>query len=187
MLVNGFVKRNLVLTVDQLKGQFRQHEVICTLSCAGNRRHTMRTLLKEVQGIDWDDGAIMNCVWKGPRLKDVLIEAGVDMDDHKTGHVEFACHQVSCQQDGWYGASLELERVLNDDADILLALEVFTPASSVVRKKSCRRIAYHGVLDEWAGSSAAKRIPGASDRAWSVWLSVCEVARSYHGAAGGIV
>ncbi len=126
LLVNGAVKRNLLLTVDQLRGQFRQHEVICTLSCAGNRRHTMRTLLKEVQGIDWEDGAIMNCVWKGPRLKDVLIEAGVEMDDYKAGHVEFACHQVTCQQDGWYGASLELERVMNDDADILLALEVFS-------------------------------------------------------------
>lgn len=29
-----------------------------------------------------------------------------------------------CQQDGWYGASLELDRIMADDAEIILALEV---------------------------------------------------------------
>lgn len=129
VLVNGAVKRPLLLTIDQLRRRFRQHEVVCTLSCAGNRRHTMRTLIKEVQGIDWNDGAIMNCAWKGPKLKDILNKAGVDLTDWKTAHVEFACHQAVCQQDDWYGASLELERVMADDAEILLALEVRMPLS----------------------------------------------------------
>ena len=84
----------------------------------------MRTLIKEVQGIDWNDGAIMNCAWKGPRVKDVLNEAGVNIEDWKTAHVEFACHQAVCQQDDWYGASLELDRVMADDAEVILALEV---------------------------------------------------------------
>lgn len=88
----------------------------------------MRTLIKEVQGIDWNDGAIMNCAWKGPRLKDVLNEAGVDIGDCKTAHVEFACHQAVCQQDDWYGASLELDRIMADDAEIILALEVTCPS-----------------------------------------------------------
>ena len=84
----------------------------------------MRTLIKEVQGIDWNDGAIMNCAWKGPRVKDVLNEAGVDIGDWKTAHVEFACHQAVCQQADWYGASLELDRIMADDAEVILALEV---------------------------------------------------------------
>lgn len=90
----------------------------------------MRTLIKEVQGIDWNDGAIMNCAWKGPRVKDVLNEAGVDIGDWKTAHVEFACHQAVCQQDAWYGASLELDRIMTDDAEIILALEVPCSAPS---------------------------------------------------------
>jgi len=40
----------------------------------------MRTLLKEVQGIDWFDGAVMNCVWKGPRLRDVILAAGLSSE-----------------------------------------------------------------------------------------------------------
>jgi Mo-co oxidoreductase dimerisation domain/Oxidoreductase molybdopterin binding domain len=37
----------------------------------------MRTRLKEVQGINWFDGAVMNCRWEGPLVRDVLLRAGV--------------------------------------------------------------------------------------------------------------
>ena len=100
----------------------------------------MRTLIKEVQGIDWNDGAIMNCAWKGPRVKDILNEAGVDIEDWKTAHVEFACHQAVCQQDDWYGASLELDRVMADDAEILLALEVIYMLLSVFSSSSLPKL-----------------------------------------------
>ena len=43
----------------------------------------MRTRIKEVQGIDWFDGAIMNCIWEGPRLRDILLRAGVKYDNGK--------------------------------------------------------------------------------------------------------
>ena len=81
----------------------------------------MRTLLKEVDGIDWQDGAVMNCTWKGPKLRDVLNKAGVNL---KNGHVAFACYKTQVQGDDWYGGSIELTRALRDDADILLALKV---------------------------------------------------------------
>lgn len=40
----------------------------------------MRTRLKEVQGIDWGDGAVMNCRWGGVRVCDVLraVVPGID-------------------------------------------------------------------------------------------------------------
>jgi len=38
----------------------------------------MRTFLKEVDGIDWGDGAVMNWRWRGPRLRDVLLKVGVN-------------------------------------------------------------------------------------------------------------
>lgn len=37
----------------------------------------MRTRLKEVQGVNWFDGAVMNCRWEGPLVRDVLLRAGV--------------------------------------------------------------------------------------------------------------
>lgn len=111
-------------------------EVVCALQCAGNRRHTMRTQLKEVSGVDWGDAAIMNCVWRGVRLRDILLRAGIDHELAVKGeeidskpklsgkHVAFACYQVEVQDDKWYGGSIELWRAMDMDRDVILALEV---------------------------------------------------------------
>lgn len=82
----------------------------------------MRTLLKEVKGLDWCDGAVMNCSWKGPRLRDVLLAAGVRVGGDL--HVAFSCYQTLCQEDSYYGGSVELERVMDPNAEVILALEV---------------------------------------------------------------
>ena len=102
--------------------------MICALQCAGNRRHTMRTLLKEVQGIDWFEGAVMNCKWKGPRLRDVLLQAGLDIGQSAgtQTHVEFSCHQNPSQETDWYGTSIPLELAMAPDAEVIIALEVAT-------------------------------------------------------------
>lgn len=101
-------------------------------------------MLKEVEGIDWGDAAVMNCRWKGPRLRDVLHRAGVlrqgqaqsrTKTDTEVGtgagteagsplHVAFSSYQVPCQDDTWFGGSVELERGLSEDAEVILALEV---------------------------------------------------------------
>lgn len=129
--IDGHVHNPITLSVQHLTTQLPQHEVICALECAGNRRHTMRTLLKEVEGIDWGDGAVMNCRWRGPRLRDVLerMASGVDLPDgRKMGdlHAAFSCYQVRCQNDEWFGGSVPLERVLGkeDGGDVILAVEV---------------------------------------------------------------
>ncbi|KAF2021258.1 molybdopterin binding oxidoreductase [Aaosphaeria arxii CBS 175.79] len=123
--VYGLVKTDLSLSIDDLKS-LPQHSVICALQCAGNRRHTMRVKLKEVNGIDWFDGAVMNCKWRGPLLKDVLELARIDVkkDKWKDAHVAFACFQTPCQDDEYYGASIPLERAMDPDSSILVALEM---------------------------------------------------------------
>lgn len=85
----------------------------------------MRTLLKEVNGIDWGDGAVMNCKWRGPKLRDVLNDAGVNVRDIGRAHVAFSCYKTQVQDSEWYGGSIELDRALRDSADVLIALEVF--------------------------------------------------------------
>ncbi|KAI9760673.1 MAG: hypothetical protein M4579_001537 [Chaenotheca gracillima] len=124
--VDGTVKTPLSLSIRQLQNDFPQHSIVCALQCAGNRRHTMRTLLKEVQGIDWGDGAVMNCQWRGPRLRDVLNKAGLSLSkaDRKRAHIAFACFATPCQEDTWFGASIELERGMREDGDVILALEM---------------------------------------------------------------
>ena len=82
----------------------------------------MRTAIKEVQGIDWFDAAVMNCTWSGPRLCDVLTQAGVPKN-RRDLHVAFACYQSDTQDDTFYGSSIPLERAMRQDADVLLALK----------------------------------------------------------------
>ncbi len=68
----------------------------------------------------------MNCKWTGPRLKDILEQAQVDVsvEDRGKAHVAFNCYAVSCEDDSWYGASIPLERALAADKDVILALEM---------------------------------------------------------------
>lgn len=86
----------------------------------------MRTKLKEVNGIDWFDGAVMNCKWRGPLLRDVLLKAGIDVQEErwKDAHVAFACFQTPCQDDEWYGASIPLSRAMDRESSVILALEM---------------------------------------------------------------
>ncbi|KAL4782787.1 Oxidoreductase, molybdopterin-binding domain-containing protein [Aspergillus varians] len=121
--VDGLVTIPLRLTTNQLATEFAQQEVWCALECAGNRRHTMRTMLKEVEGIDWGDAAVMNCKWKGPRLRDILRRAGVHQAQSGL-HVAFSSYQVQCQEDKWFGGSVELERGLSENTEVILALEM---------------------------------------------------------------
>lgn len=85
----------------------------------------MKTQLKrEPQGIDWGDGAVMNCKWGGVLLADVLKKAGVKTGDGKGLHVQFASYQQKCEEEGWFGGSVGLERCMKADAEVLLATEV---------------------------------------------------------------
>lgn len=121
--VDGAVRTRLSLSLQDLKS-LPQYTVICALQCAGNRRHTMRTEIKEVSGIDWFDGAVMNCKWRGPLLREVFMQAGGTEIEEADAHVAFACHQNPCEDDEWYGASIPLARAMSKDADVLVALEV---------------------------------------------------------------
>ena len=96
----------------------------------------MRTRVKEVQGIDWLDGAVMNCRWEGPRLRDILLRAGVRYDeqedscDRREHHVQFASHSQKTPEEDWYGGSIPLDRALDTDKDVILAVKVRSACSS---------------------------------------------------------
>ncbi|KAL2835942.1 Oxidoreductase, molybdopterin-binding domain-containing protein [Aspergillus pseudoustus] len=150
--IDGLVPRPLRLTVEELATKFPQHEICCALECAGNRRHTMRTLLREVEGIDWGDAAVMNCNWKGPRLRDVLRHAGLK-GAHPGLYVAFSSYQVQCQEDKWFGSSVELERALSDDADVILALEM-----------------NNAPLEPKHGYPVRVVLPGIAGARWVKWL-----------------
>lgn len=89
----------------------------------------MRTRIKEVKGVDWFDAAVMNCVFEGPLVRDVLLAAGVKdsttlPNGVKRNHVQFANYGGKTQEDEWYGGSIPFERAMNPDMEVILALKV---------------------------------------------------------------
>ena len=64
-----------------------QVKVVTAIQCAGNRRGDM-TNVKPVKGLGWSCGAISNCEWTGVLLRDVLKDAGVDVEDPESAGIE---------------------------------------------------------------------------------------------------
>jgi sulfite oxidase len=138
--VHGLVKHSLTLTVDDL-ARLEQHSVVACLVCAGNRRHTMREI-KNVQGIEWYDGAVQNCLWRGPLLSDVLRLAGLDTE---SGHVECIAVSEPCEDTSVYGGSVPLTRVLDSDAKCILALSMNGESLSAERGCPVRAV-FPGII-----------------------------------------
>ena len=78
--------------------------------------------IKTVNGILWDDGVVCNVKWGGVLLRDVLLDAGVDMEN--AAHVQFASHVTPCEDDSCYGVSIPVEKAMDPQGDVLLAWEV---------------------------------------------------------------
>src|SRR5262250_2456105 len=71
--IGGELDKPLAFTLSDL-GKLQSHSVVNTLECAGNGRSLHRP---QVPGIQWGKGAVSTAKFSGPRLRDVLQQAGV--------------------------------------------------------------------------------------------------------------
>ncbi len=69
------VRTPLELTLEQLRRDFKTAEIAALCLCSGNRRSLFQP---HVPGVQWASGAMGNARWRGVRLKDVLMEVGID-------------------------------------------------------------------------------------------------------------
>ena len=72
--VNGLVKKELKISLKELKTDFEQVELTAVLQCGGNSRSAYSPI---AGGIQWGNGAMGCATWKGVRLKDILDQAGL--------------------------------------------------------------------------------------------------------------
>uniref|UniRef100_A0A914HES0 sulfite oxidase n=1 Tax=Globodera rostochiensis TaxID=31243 RepID=A0A914HES0_GLORO len=114
------VDKQIVLSVDDLRNKFEPVTIISAIQCAGNRRYDMNQS-KKVQGLMWTGTAISNAKWKGCRLRDVLIAAGVKPNDKRIKHVQFEGADVDTSG-AHYGASIPFEKAMNPE--VVLAFEM---------------------------------------------------------------
>ena len=75
--INGHVKKELKLSIKDLKTQFKAVELTAVVQCGGNNRTAFHPT---TSGIQWGIGAMGCAKWKGVRLKDVLKKAGLKQD-----------------------------------------------------------------------------------------------------------
>jgi sulfite oxidase len=115
-LPNGDVR---TYTVGELKSKFSQHTVTAVLQCSGNRRKNMTDYARKTNGLQWGVGAISCAKWEGVRLRDVLADAGLAVDDppEDAQHVQFSALEA-------YGASIPIHAALDPRGDVLLAFKM---------------------------------------------------------------
>ncbi|KAJ5109620.1 hypothetical protein N7532_002265 [Penicillium argentinense] len=107
-------------TLRDLQTKFPQHTITATLQCSGNRRaHMNEGSGRDASGLKWGAGAISNAEWRGPLLRDVLADAGFDVDSPPGDlqHVEFYGEDT-------YSTSVPIDKVLDPRQDVLLACEM---------------------------------------------------------------
>ncbi|KAJ3090437.1 hypothetical protein HK102_003759 [Quaeritorhiza haematococci] len=122
-------KKEMSISVEDLKSHFPEHSITATLQCAGNRRADMAAQ-KPVHGLKWELGAIGNARWTGVRLSDVIksmlaehggFEAVVDPS---TFQPKTSIRHVCFEGADGYGASIPLEKALRHGGDVLIAYEM---------------------------------------------------------------
>ncbi|HSI62416.1 MAG TPA: molybdopterin-dependent oxidoreductase, partial [Candidatus Saccharimonadia bacterium] len=115
--VKGLVKSPLSLSLDELKSQFENTEVVAVNQCSGNSRGFFKP---RVGGGQLGNGAMGNARWRGVRLKDVLAKAGL-----QEGAKQVVCNGLDTApfpQTPDFIKALEVDHAL--DGEILLAWEM---------------------------------------------------------------
>ena len=119
LVVERMDGEEIEFSVADLREKFKQHTITATLQCSGNRRSHMTAGSRPTNGLQWGVGAISTAEWTGVKLRDVLADAGVESssieDDVK--HVQFVGAEA-------YGASIPIDKALDEHGDVLLVYEM---------------------------------------------------------------
>ncbi|USW59134.1 Putative oxidoreductase, molybdopterin-binding domain, eukaryotic molybdopterin oxidoreductase [Septoria linicola] len=160
-------------SLEDLKSKFPEYTITATLQCAGNRRSHMSVSENgKTSGLQWDIGAIGTAEFTGVRLRDVLLDAGYDVDKacgvcpndpDADQHIHF------CAPADTYEQSIPLQTALNPASDVLLAwkmngqdmprdhggpLRAIVPGSVATRS-----VKWLGKAEDWEAAQSIQEMP----------------------------
>jgi sulfite oxidase len=154
LVIDGLVDRPLSLSLADLQQRADRSGAsrLAVLQCAGNGRAYFRP---RVPGVAWEAGAMGQAAWAGPRLADLLQEAGVQAGAR---HLQLrGADTMALAATPTYARTIPLERAQEDDA--LIALEM------------------NGAPLPWLhGGPARLVLPGWTGQHWLKWLVHVTVA-----------
>ncbi|HZU70999.1 MAG TPA: molybdopterin-dependent oxidoreductase [Ktedonobacteraceae bacterium] len=119
--VSGRVKVPLELSLDDLRIEFASSSVVATLQCAGHRRSELAAVQPIRGEVAWDADAISTAEWRGVRLREVLLAAGIGPGVKHVAFLGLDEIEKGGERFG-FGASIPLEKALS--GEVLLAYEM---------------------------------------------------------------
>lgn len=154
LVIDGLVDRPLSLSLADLQARAGSagDSRLAVLQCAGNGRAFFRP---RIPGVAWEAGAMGQALWTGPRLADLLREAGVQPGAR---HLQLrGADTMALAATPAYVRTIPLERAQEDDA--LVALEM-----------------NDAPLPWLHGGPARLVLPGWTGHHWMKWLVRATVA-----------
>ena len=140
-------QRPLTLSLRELRSGFEQVSLAAVNQCSGNRRGLFSP---RVPGVQWGNGAMGNALWRGVRLRELLLRAGVGADALEV--VLSGADGPVLPQTPAFVKSLPLERAL--DENTLVAFEMNGRP-----------------LPHWNGAPARLIVPGWTGTYWMKHLT----------------
>ncbi len=152
------LEKPLSLTLTELTRDFEIVELAAVCMCSGNRRGFSQP---HVAGVQWGHGAIGNAKWRGVRLRDLLIKAGLKKD------------AVEIAFDGADGG------VIEKTPDFVKSI----PAWKAMDENTLVAFEMNGEkLPHWNGFPARLVVPGWTATYWMKHLtSISALAQPYKG------
>ena len=149
LTVSGEVKQPRELSLADLTGM-EPHSITAVLECAGNGRAFYRP---ETPGTQWQRGALGNAHFRGVRLRDVLLRAGVKAT---AKHVMFRGLEEASSQTPAFIRSIPIEKALDEDTLVAMNMN-------------------HAPLTRHHGFPARAIVPGWIGASWCKWLTEIRV------------